>query len=103
MKIFLSLVAFLVCTNVFALPRDHAQKSAFRKENPCPSTGENKGACPGYEIDHKKALMNRGKDKPKNMQWLSKHEHKKKTKHDIAKCKDSYFCKSKRHKKKLFR
>ena len=86
---------------VQALPRDSTEKAAFRKENPCPSTGEKKGACPGYEVDHKKALMNRGKDKPENMQWLNKEEHKEKTKSDIEQCKGSYLCKDKRYKKEL--
>lgn len=94
------LTAILQC-NAYSLPRDETQKQAFRKENSCPSTGEKKGACPGYQVDHKKALMNGGRDKPENMQWLSEQQHTKKTKQDIAECKNSYSCKSKQHKKKL--
>ncbi len=102
LKKFTTLLSIAVfSTIVQALPRDATQKAAFRKENPCPSTGEKKGACPGFEVDHKKALMNRGKDKPENMQWLSKEEHKEKTKNDIDQCKKSYLCKDKRYKKEL--
>ena len=96
----LTLVVVLQGT-AYSLPRDETQKQAFRRNNPCPSTGAKKGACPGYQVDHKKALMNGGKDKPENMQWLSEQQHAKKTKQDIAECKDSYSCKSKQHKKKL--
>ena len=33
--------------------RDPKQKSAFRKNHPCPSTGKTSGACPGYEVVHR--------------------------------------------------
>ena len=100
-RLFLFILVALVQSKAYSLPRDETQKQAFRKENPCPSTGEKKGACPGYQVDHKKALMNGGRDKPENMQWLSEQQHADKTKQDIAECKKSYSCKSKQHKKKL--
>lgn len=84
-----------------ALPRDEAEKRAFKRENPCPATGQKIGPCKGYEVDHKKALMNGGADKPKNMQWLKHEDHKEKTKVDSAQCKESYLCKNKSLKKKL--
>lgn len=91
----------VACTAALALPRDAAEKAEFRRNNPCPSTGKARGACPGHQVDHKQALMNGGTDKPNNMQWLKEHEHKAKTRQDIAACKGSYLCKSKAHKKKL--
>jgi hypothetical protein len=41
----------------------------FRKTHPCPSTGRTSGACPGYVVDHIKALKHGGRDDPSNMQW----------------------------------
>lgn len=41
----------------------------FKKHNPCPSTLERRGACPGYVIDHVIALKRGGADLPANMQW----------------------------------
>ena len=104
MKIFQFVAAALVVTSVStacALPRDAVQKHAFRRANPCPVTGERKGACPGHEIDHRKALMNGGADTPRNMQWLPREEHRVKTQRDHAACRGSYFCKNQRLKKKL--
>jgi hypothetical protein len=85
----------LSAESVMALPRDAAEKNAFRRDNPCPSTGRTKGACPDYQVDHKQALMNGGVDKPENMQWLGKDEHKKKTRADMRKCRESASCKNK--------
>jgi hypothetical protein len=42
---------------------------AFQRANPCPSTGKNAGACPGYVVDHVVPLMRAGADNPSNMQW----------------------------------
>jgi hypothetical protein len=39
------------------------------REEPCPSTEKNSGACPGYVVDHVKALKHGGADVPSNMQW----------------------------------
>jgi len=51
------------------IQRSKASGDAFRKANPCPSTGRTSGACPGYVIDHKQALKHGGSDTPDNMQW----------------------------------
>jgi hypothetical protein len=44
--------------------------SAFRKVHPCPVTGLNTGACPGWAIDHVIPLAACGADIVSNMQWL---------------------------------
>ena len=95
------MLAMSLAAMAVALPRDAQERAAFRKANPCPVNGNVKGGCPGYQIDHKKALMNGGKDKPKNMQWIETEAHKAKTKKDFQKCKDSYGCKHKTAKKRL--
>jgi hypothetical protein len=67
-------------------PRDahgHIKRSAtarqhFKRDNPCPATGESKGACPGYVIDHVKPLACGGEDAPENMQWQTRADAKKK-------------------------
>ncbi len=100
-KLFSAILALTLAATALALPRDAQQKAEFRKANPCPSSGSTSGPCSGYHVDHKKALMNGGKDRPSNMQWLAEPEHKVKTKKDFASCKDSYSCKHKTAKKRL--
>ena len=87
------LLALALSAPTLALPRDQAQRAAFRKANPCPSTGLQRGPCPGWQIDHKRALMNGGEDTPENMQWLAHHDHRRKTLADFAECRASTTCK----------
>lgn len=49
--------------------RSRRAKDAFRRSHPCPSTGRTTGACPGYVIDHIRALKHGGADSASNMQW----------------------------------
>jgi hypothetical protein len=49
--------------------RSAAELLAFKRQNPCPSTGQRRGACPGYVIDHINPLCNGGPDQRSNMQW----------------------------------
>jgi hypothetical protein len=51
------------------IKRSPEAKREFRKSHPCPSTGKTSGPCPGYVIDHIKALKRGGADRPYNMQW----------------------------------
>lgn len=51
------------------LKRDPAQRAAFQRSRPCPSTGKTSGACPGYVVDHIRPLAKGGADHPSNMQW----------------------------------
>ena len=80
-------IAFIIAATAIAgepIHRDYRQRSLFRYLHPCPSTGSTKGACPGYQIDHIKALELGGPDSDENMQWLTIEEHRKKTKQDNA-------------------
>lgn len=54
------------------IKRSASARAAFRKANPCPSTGRRSGACPGYVIDHIRALKRGGADHPSNMQWQTR-------------------------------
>ena len=51
------------------IKRSAAAKASFRRSHPCPSTGKTTGACPGYVVDHVRALKHGGSDSPDNMQW----------------------------------
>ena len=56
--------------------RSSAAKDAFKKTHPCPANGKSSGPCPGYVIDHVRALKHGGADAPSNMQWQTKAEAK---------------------------
>lgn len=62
------------------IKRSKAARSAFERQNPCPSTGKNRGACPGYIVDHVKPLECGGADAPSNMQWQTVADGKAKDK-----------------------
>jgi hypothetical protein len=62
------------------IKRSAAAKGNFKRQQPCPSTGKSRGACPGYVIDHVKPLECGGADAPSNMQWQTKAEGKAKDK-----------------------
>ena len=51
------------------IKRSGAAKDAFKRQQPCPSTGRPSGSCPGYVIDHVNPLECGGADDPSNMQW----------------------------------
>jgi 5-methylcytosine-specific restriction endonuclease McrA len=62
------------------IKRSRAATDAFRRSQPCPSTGKASGACPGYVIDHVVPLKRGGADAPSNMQWQTKAAAKAKDK-----------------------
>lgn len=51
------------------IKRSATAKNAFKREHPCPATGRSTGRCPGYVVDHVRALECGGVDSPSNMQW----------------------------------
>ena len=69
-----------------AAPRSPAIKSEFRKLNPCPTTGKKTGACPGWQVDHREALVCGGRDELANLQWLPIAEHREKTRAEVKLC-----------------
>lgn len=64
------------------IKRSASAKAEFQREHPCPSTGKRRGACPGYDIDHTTPLWCGGLDTPENMQWLTKRQHKEKSRNE---------------------
>jgi len=51
-----------------------AAMAEFKRMNPCPATGEAKGACPGYVVAHVQPLCADGEDAVGNMQWQTMAE-----------------------------
>lgn len=68
------------------IPRDRTEVRAFRSVNPCPTTGQARGACPGYHVDHIIALCAGGLDHRSNMQWITREDHRFKTLVDVREC-----------------
>jgi hypothetical protein len=64
--------------------RSAAEVLAFKRANPCPSTGERRGRCKNWVIDHRIALCVGGVDKVANMRWMTT---------EAAKAKDRWECK----------
>lgn len=66
----------------------HSQKTIaeFKRQSPCPATGERRGACPGWIIDHVSPLCAGGADDPSNMQWQTVADAKKKDIEERATC-----------------
>ena len=60
--------------------RSLAASHECKHANPCPSTGKSSGDCPGYVIEHVRALKHRGADASWNMQWQTKAAAKAKDK-----------------------
>jgi len=68
------------------IQRSAAEVLEFKRHNPCPSTGQRRGACPGWQIDHVWPLCSGGPDTLENMQWLTVAEHRIKTRADLRVC-----------------
>lgn len=66
--------------------RSKAALKRFVSQQECPSTGEHRLPCPGYVIDHIKALACGGADEPINMQWQTREEAKAKDRWELEEC-----------------
>lgn len=49
--------------------RSAAAKAEFKRMQPCPATGQPRGPCPDWIIDHVAPLCAGGADHYSNMQW----------------------------------
>jgi hypothetical protein len=58
----------------------------FRLANPCPSTGDTHGACPGYVIDRIIPSACGGGEEPANMQWQTLAQAKEKDRWERIGC-----------------
>lgn len=81
MAVFAAFFVFAVALPAEAkIHRSSSARYDFKKTNHCPSTGQPRGACPGYVIDHVIPLKRGGADHPTNMQWQTKEDAKAKDK-----------------------
>lgn len=85
-------VALLGLAPLMALGADRspAARYAFVKANPCPATGQSRGACPGWVVDHIHPLCAGGADHHTNMQWQTVAEAKIKDKEERRLCAKRY-------------
>lgn len=79
-------LAGAVVLSAGAAERSRAARAEFQRHNPCPSTGRTRGPCPGYQVDHVRALCAGGTDHPSNMAWLTISQHQEKTRRDVGAC-----------------
>lgn len=79
------LAAAATCATATPL-RSPALRAEFMRTHPCPSTGATRGACPGYQVDHREALICGGKDEMANLQWLTVADHREKTRVEVKLC-----------------
>lgn len=69
--------------------RSSAERAAFVQQHPCPATGQKRGRCPGYVVDHIKPLACGGPDDRDNMQWQTVSAAKEKDRWERLGCKKS--------------
>lgn len=81
-----SALVIVILSNNASWARSSAEVRTFRQAQPCPSTGQFRGACPGYQVDHIRPLCAGGEDKPTNMHWLAVEDHRFKTLVDVREC-----------------
>lgn len=67
--------------------RSHIAIAEFKRQQPCPATGRQKGSCPGWIIDHVHPLCAGGTDAPINMQWQTVSDAKTKDRVERKMCK----------------
>lgn len=81
-----ALSLLVLCLAAQAGERSRTLRAEFQRANPCPSTGATRGACPGYQVDHREALICGGRDELANLQWLPVAEHREKTRAEVKLC-----------------
>lgn len=89
MRVILCLAIGLALMAPLADAGQHRSRSAraeFVRLNHCPSTGKARGACPGWIVDHVKALDCGGADHYSNMQWQTVVDAKAKDKWERVGC-----------------
>ena len=87
------LAAMLLLASFAASARDGRnfnEVRKFRLANPCPATGQARGRCDGWQVDHVIARRCGGRDKADNMQWLAIDDHKRKTAREARICKGKW-------------
>lgn len=86
MRLLVALLVAVAAAPAPAADRSRALRTEFQRLRPCPSTGQPRGACPGYQVDHIQALKCGGRDELVNLQWLAVEAHREKTRRDMQGC-----------------
>lgn len=81
-----ALAAILASAAFAASERSSTQRAAFVRANPCPATGQPRGKCPGWVVDHIVPLCAGGADHPDNMQWQTTADAKTKDRDERKQC-----------------
>ena len=76
----------VLAMNAAAADRSAAAVRAFRQANPCPATGQARGPCPGWVVDHRMPLCTGGEDHPSNLQWQATEDAKAKDRDERRLC-----------------
>ena len=76
----------LISTLAGAADRSRVLRAEFQRHHPCQSTGLSRGACPGWQVDHREALVCGGRDELANLQWLTIEAHRQKTRVEVKLC-----------------
>ena len=66
--------------------RDRHMVMEFKRANPCPATGQSRGTCPGWIVDHIHPMCAGGEDAPHNMQWQTIEAAKIKDREEARQC-----------------
>ena len=83
---FLLIALVVLTTSNVEAKRAGSAKAEFQRMNHCPATGERRGRCPGYVIDHVQPLCAGGRDRPGNMQWQTSADAKVKDRIEARQC-----------------
>lgn len=81
------ILTLLLAISFSSIARDAKQVYAFHKLVPCPVTNKIQRKCPGYIVDHVRALACDGADNVSNMQYQTITEAKAKDKIERRGCK----------------
>lgn len=81
-----ALILILLCLPVEGAERSASVRAEFERLVPCPVEGPGTCAAKGFEADHIIALICGGPDTIENLQWLTKEQHRKKTREDLKAC-----------------
>lgn len=88
--IVITLLLLVITLASQAASRSRTLRAEFQKLNHCPANDAKRGPCPGYQVDHREALICGGRDELTNLHWLAIDEHKAKTRVEVKLCRANH-------------
>lgn len=85
---FILLGSLIFASVAHAAPRSHTAVAEFKRLQPCPATGQARGPCPGWVVDHVQPLCAGGPDTSSNMQWQRAADAKAKDRGEVRQCRE---------------